>query len=283
MLVEVCYVCDCGEENMATVMCAEPEYSAEHYSDSEVASTDDVECAECGEVLVVTIINGIGGARAYIEDGGRVTATGYPYHPEDYAADYEELTWVVNAEQGTPFGIFKNQVSSVERLLQIDLDDATRFSHVVMLYGHIVAAVEGYLSSTFIGAVSGSFDLTRRLVETDSTFADQKFSMAEIFKKAESIKVVVASYLAELIFHRLDKVKPMYKSVLGIDFGDISWLFKAVSIRHDCVHRAGFDKSGERVAIDSDAVFELVKKSCELVESVEFQIVALAKKDGGRH
>lgn len=71
-----------------------------------------------------------------------------------------------------------------------------------------------------------------------------KFTLSQLFKEREQIKDTVAKYLHDLIFHDLKKIKPMYKDVLGHDFGDISWLFKAVAKRHDCVHRAGHDKDG---------------------------------------
>ncbi|EPP5815759.1 hypothetical protein ACUTZS_003616, partial [Vibrio cholerae] len=72
--------------------------------------------------------------------------------------------------------------------------------------------------------------------------------------------------------HRLDKIKPMYKSVLDCDFGNISWLFSAVKLRHDCVHRAGWDNDGDKVAISIESVKELVTNSRELVHRIEHDL-----------
>jgi plasmid replication initiation protein len=44
-------------------------------------------------------------------------------------------------------------------------------------------------------------------------------------------------YLKDLTFHRLKKIKEMYKQVLDIDFENIGWFFKAIDVRHHCVHR----------------------------------------------
>ncbi|HHF0540764.1 TPA: hypothetical protein ACPHTZ_004834, partial [Vibrio alginolyticus] len=82
----------------------------------------------------------------------------------------------------------------------------------------------------------------------------------------------VAKYLKDLIFHDLKKVKPMFKNVLGYDFGDISWLFKAINLRHHCVHRAGLDKDGNRIDLSVDSIRNLVDKSTCLIWSIEEKV-----------
>ena len=141
-----------------------------------------------------------------------------------------------------------------------------------MLYGHVVAAVEAYLSSTFIQKVTNSEDLTRKLVETDPTFSKMTFTLKEIFEQKDKLKLTVASHLNDLIFHNLNKVKPMYKDVLDCEFGDISWLFKAVIIRHHCVHRAGYDKENNKVDLSVDILGELVTKAKELTSLIENKV-----------
>ena len=65
----------------------------------------------------------------------------------------------------------------------------------------------------------------------------------------------------------------MYKDVLDIDFGDdIRWLFDAVILRHDCVHRAGYDKDGNEVELDKEKVALLINKCKQLVENIEAEL-----------
>jgi len=68
------------------------------------------------------------------------------------------------------------------------------------------------------------------------------------------------------------KVKPMYADVLGYEFGDIAWLFKAVLLRHDCVHRAGYDKEGNPVSVSVESVNELVAQCRHLSESIDAHV-----------
>jgi hypothetical protein len=143
-----------------------------------------------------------------------------------------------------------------------------------MLYAQVVTAVEAYLSGIFIHTVINSEELIRKLVESDPELAKRQFSLKEIFTQWAELKILVARYLKDLIFHDIKKIKPMYQSVLGIDFGDVSWLFKAVLIRHDCVHRNDFDKDGNQNNIDKKEIIELVVSGTGLVSAIEEEVFA---------
>lgn len=190
----------------------------------------------------------------------------------------EELEWYIYTQ--SQVGIFDTQMRSVLELLNVQASNETLFSLLVMLHGHTVAAVESYLASTFIHKVTNSEDLIRKLVETDPVFSKMKFTLKEIFEKQENLKLTVATYLKDLIFHDLKKVKPMFKDVLECDFGDISWLFEAIKTRHHCVHRAGLDKDGNRIDISIDSIKKLVNSSSLLVHEVEDKVRQTPESDG---
>jgi len=192
---------------------------------------------------------------------------------ERYRQDEDELEWYIYSQ--SQIGVFNTQMQSISELLNVQVYNETQFSLLVMLHAHAVASVESYLASTFIHKVTNSEELIRKLVETDPTFSKIKLTLKDIYQKQESLKLTVATYLKELIFHNLKKVKPMFKEVLDCDFGDISWLFLAVNTRHHCVHRAGLDKDGKRVNISVDSVKVLVSQSIMLVHSVEAKITEI--------
>ena len=64
----------------------------------------------------------------------------------------------------------------------------------------------------------------------------------------------------------------MFKDVLDCEFGNISWLFNAVKIRHHCVHRAGIDKDGNKIDISDESIRELVAQSIKLIHSIDDKI-----------
>lgn len=203
-----------------------------------------------------------------LEDGCRVYLS--PWEFED-GLDEEELEWEIKSTE--QLRIFSSHLESVENLLAINVDEQTQFNLLVMLQVHIVAAIESFLSSTFIQVVINSDDLTRKLIETDPEFGNRKFSLSEIYKKHEKLKFTVASYLKSLIFHDIKKIKPMYENVLGFCFSDISWLFEAVKLRHDCAHRAGFDKEGTKVTLSTECIRKLMSQCTALSSAIDAHIV----------
>jgi hypothetical protein len=171
--------------------------------------------------------------------------------------------------------IFKENIAASSELLTLRPSHRAKRSLLVMLHAHVVTAVEAYLSSTFIESALASDDLMRRLVETDPEFARRKFSLQEIFTKRDSLEDDVKRYLKDLIFHDIAKIKNMYLSVLGTDFGEVAWLFEAVALRHDCVHRAGYDKDGNEAPVSEESIETLIGSCSELVALVQTSIEKL--------
>lgn len=181
----------------------------------------------------------------------------------------EDEEWYQENEEKSHYDILLKHLNSIDTLLEVDVPNSAKFSLLVMLHGYIVSAIEGYLAGVFIHLVTNSDELTRKLVESDPEFSKQKFTLKEIYEKQSTLKVTVSMYLKGLIFHDLKKIKPMYKAVLGHDFKDISWLFEAVKIRHDCVHRAGYDKDGNKVSLTTDTIVDLLGHVTDLSNEIE--------------
>ncbi len=271
MKIDISFVCKCGSLVKTTVPCPEPNYMAERNRDSDAYSDDSVDCEECGENYEVSIMNSFGGADVSVDGGDIQVNFDAPYYDEEDCDD--DMYW--REESSEQLRTLNRHLDSATDLLKIDFGQNNAFSLNVMIYGHVVAATEGFLSSVFIRTTVGSESLTRRLVETDPTFSEMKFSMSQLFKERESIKDTVASYLQKLIFHDLKKIKPMYKSVLGHDLGDIAWLFKAVSKRHDCVHRAGYDKDGNQLTFSDGETETVIQNARVLCQSIMATVTKL--------
>ncbi len=208
-----------------------------------------------------------------LEDGRWIYLPPQFFYEDLYEDHFElELNWEINStEQLTTF---RSHLESVNKLINLDLDKDTQFSLLVMLHAHIVSATESFLSSTFISEVTNSDVLIRKLIESDPEFGKRKLTLKEIYERHENLKITVASYLKDLIFHRLPKIKLMYLTVLEIDFEDISWLITAIEVRHDCVHRAGFNKEGERVEITKESIKELAKNCDALCEKIAQKLLS---------
>lgn len=273
--MEVRFTCDCSNHIDTVVSVPEPNFAAERSRDSVNEEWEEIFCEACFKEHEAHITSSFSGADCSINNGDRDVSYGVAYYPRD---EEEELDWLV--ESNDHLSIFHSQVRSVGQILDSSIDATARFDLLVMLHGHVVAAVESYLSSTFIHLVTNSNELIRKLVETDPAFSKQKFTLKEIFEEHERLQRTVATYLKNLIFHDLKKVKPMYRDVIDFDFGNVGWLFNAVNIRHHCVHRAGYDKEGKTVEITTVSIKELVSKSTDLVESIEEKVTEIQSGNG---
>ena len=193
-------------------------------------------------------------------------------HQFHYHDQYED-DWIVEGK--SRLEIFDENIKATLEILNQSVNPRYEKSLIVMLFGHVVATIEAYLSSTFIHHALSSENHMRRLVENDPEFAKRKFTVQEIFAKREALKSDLSVYLKGLIFHDIAKVKPLYHSVLEVDFGDVKWLFQAVLVRHHCVHRAGYDKDGNEVNLKKEDVVTLTNQSTELVQKIESKLISM--------
>lgn len=142
-----------------------------------------------------------------------------------------------------------------------------------LLYANVITAFETYLSDIFVYTVISFPPLIRRVVENDPEFSKRKLDVTGLFRRYDGIRNEVAEYLESLIYHNLQKVRELYRSVLCVNFPkDLSKIFKAIEIRHDIVHRNGRNKQGELHELNLSAVTELLNTIVDFVDTVDLQV-----------
>jgi len=272
MELNVAFSCPCGAFVDQNLHVDTHELATDTASAHEEEFYATVQCDGCGKDFEAHIKRQFGDASVSIS--GAVSLT------FDVLADEtnDELRWVIDSSE--QLDTYRDVVRNAYRLLQAPVDNDLKASLCNMLYAQVVTAVEAYLSGTFIRTVVNSDVLIRKLVVTDPALANRPLFLKDIFSQVEELKLTVAKYLQDLIFHDLKKVKPMYASVLDIDFGDIGWLFKAVLIRHDCVHRNGFSKEGKPTGVDDAVIVELIKNCSSLAVNIDEQVQYSAQEAG---
>ncbi|MEW6204856.1 MAG: hypothetical protein AB1516_06000 [Pseudomonadota bacterium] len=265
MEIDITFSCPCGAFVDELVYCEGPDATATTDEESQREYWESLCCDGCSKDFEVHIVSTFSETVVKIPGLVDLTYDVRDFVEEDMAADIQSTQQLE---------IYKKVTRDVISILRKGNDDDVQATLNNMLFAQVVTAVETYLSSSFIATVVNSEELIRRLVETDPELAKRQFSLKEIFTQWQDLKLLVARYLRDLIFHDLKKVKPMYLSVLDIDFGDVAWLFRAILIRHDCVHRSGFDKDGKQNEIDANTIVELVKQATRLVSEIEEQLAA---------
>jgi len=142
-----------------------------------------------------------------------------------------------------------------------------------VLYANIITSLEAYLSDTLIYTVINLPSVMRRVVEDDPEFGRNKLERRDLYRELECLKGEVVSYLENVTYHNLSKVKELYRSALNVEFpGDAEYIYRAIKDRHDIVHRNGRRRDGSIVKPNLASVQELLSKTVSFVQQIDLQI-----------
>jgi len=195
------------------------------------------------------------------------------YFTESYAEDnrYDdylaELQWESESEEH--FKIFRETIKNIELLCKLEVPKESQFSLDVMLFMHVVSAMERLLQSNFLHEVSTSEEYKKRFVECDKELSERPMTLGKFYEVRRKLDTTINNRIGEMIFHNVQIVAGLYAKVFTLQLGNVSWLRKAVLKRHDCAHRAGYTKKGERVTFDETEIQELIDSCIDLAESIE--------------
>jgi hypothetical protein len=83
-------------------------------------------------------------------------------------------------------------------------------------------------------------------------------------------------YLSDVVWHHLERIKPMYRDTLGISFPkETGPLFRAILKRHNIVHRNGKTKTGEAIQVSAEEVRVLIKEVEAFVTHIDSGLAGL--------
>jgi hypothetical protein len=187
-----------------------------------------------------------------------------------FDADLDDYLFRSSAESLGQKDAFRQSALNIERLLEAKVEAADRQCMLRLLYVNVITALETYLSDKFISSINADEKLLRKFVETTPEFKKQNLPLSEVFNARENISSSVQEHLLEVVWHRLDKVQPMFRDTLGIMFpSDVKELHRAIILRHDCVHRNGKKKDGTERVLNESHVKGLLSEASKLVTWIE--------------
>jgi hypothetical protein len=171
---------------------------------------------------------------------------------------------------------FAGSILNIEKLLETKVDSSVAPVFHRMLFVNAITALETYLSDAFINTVVNTPKLMRRFIEKTPEFRSEKVALSEVFNAVEKIEQKARSYLIDVVWHHVGRVKPMYRDTLGIEFpDDIGPIFKAILVRHDIVHRNGRTKSGEEIIVARDQITDVLRQIEICVQHIDRQVVSI--------
>ncbi|XYQ84468.1 HEPN/Toprim-associated domain-containing protein [Pseudomonas syringae] len=168
------------------------------------------------------------------------------------------------------YEILKVSTDEIENILHTTQDNPTLTK---LLYSGTITALETYLSDTLRKLVLNNRTLMRRYVECEEHF-NKNIKVNQIFQKFEQLEKEASTTLDRTSFHNIEEASKLYASVLLVTFprDEVLDLKKAVSIRHDIVHRNGKTFKGEQRNITSKNVTDLISLMISFVEKIDAQI-----------
>jgi hypothetical protein len=192
-----------------------------------------------------------------------------PVESED---DYDQTLFeVVNANEDR-LGTFRQAISTIESLLTATASSPALEPIHALLFVYVITALETYLSDTFINTVLGDKASLRKFIETNPDFQQRKVSFSEVLTHAERLPEEAKKHLLDVVWHNLGRVDAMYRATLGISFRSaMAPVARAVSLRHDIIHRSGRQKDGTSVKVGPLDVRQLIADASELVGVIEHQ------------
>ena len=164
--------------------------------------------------------------------------------------DYDDYFHIEIDDRDAP----KNQLDDRITNLQATVSAVNAQSNPVILhmsYGMLISYLEAYLSETVIYWAHKDENVLFRMAIKE--FESKKYSLSEIFSDIDKFKEMIHNHLvSNVVWHRLDKLRPTLEHGLKIEMPDISNIMIALKNRHDIAHRGGFNKDGERLELSID-------------------------------
>lgn len=198
----------------------------------------------------------------------------YEWAPIHTEPDYDEYFSFEVESESSPYQQFLQRLSEIDSLNTAVLDSEHKLPLRLLLYSHLITALETYLSETMSYWVKSDEDVFKKFVSNCSEFKQEKLSLSSIFNRLEALGDQVAQYIQKTVWHRLDRVMPLFSSSLDIKRPEIEQLMKYIVIRHDIVHRGGRTKEGKTVEITPDKLSELRHCIATFVENIEGEITS---------
>lgn len=239
----------------------EPYWMADRASDMTAEDDLDLECRECDETFAAHVLNNAGDCDITLNDhpGVKVDADTAFYDGPD-EDDWEEPEPPENA-----FSVFLQSHRETWNMLKenaLPADGSSLMNR--MVFAHQISAMEAFLADTVIIHVTTKPDAMKRLLEEDADLKKEKFNLAEIAADPNLVRKAVLEHLRSLMYHNIARVRVLYQTVLNIDLfkllskDDLETLMRAVVYRHDCVHRNGHTKEGEKLVVFTPEYIESI-------------------------
>ncbi len=267
-LIKLAFNCDeCGATvETDYIGVPAPDYSADTIHESETGNSDSVICMGCTKQFDIFISCDYGG-------GGIVEISNLNENTDVKVISFPETEWDAILSNRDFLDTFQEEIENLRKLNQLKTDDFTTISILKrQIFIGAVTCMETYLSDAFINTILSKREFLKKFYSTYKDFKSRKICLSEIHDYIDKADQIAKVAMLEVLYHNLPKVNEMYKDTLDIDlptFGDIN---KAVSKRHDLVHRSGKTKDGDEILVSQADVDQVINMIEDFVRKIDMEI-----------
>lgn len=170
------------------------------------------------------------------------------------------------------FKVFRVSMNNAKTLISSDKFSGERQEQIFfrLVYSNLIAILESYLSDTFSSAVLNNKSYINSLFLSVKDFSDKKYSIHDAVNWQSNEKKIALKFIHEIVWHNLPKAHHLYKNVLKITLPqDDGSLMKAISKRHDIVHRNGKNTKGRSFRLEKGDLITLLNNIDNYVREIE--------------
>lgn len=177
--------------------------------------------------------------------------------------EYDELFALTVRSGSEPLKRLRERLQQAQEVLSLEGRAEAKNLAQSLVYSSVIGALEAFLYETAYFWIDTDTGALRDLVTGLPMFRQEKIAVADLFERHAGIKDYVKGYLQNLVWHRWDKVAPIFKHALSVALPSTRKFQGPLLKRHDIVHRSGRDKCGLPVTVTAEEIVEL----CSRVEA----------------
>lgn len=173
-----------------------------------------------------------------------------------------------------PYQVYVEARKNLDSFFQRQLIDARyQRTFTSMVFTQYVTLMEAYLSDRLERLVMDERNKMIAFIGSNREMREHPISLINLAKEPNILNKTVRGLIQNISFHNLERADPYYKAVLGVSLvpegDDGARITGLIRMRHDLVHRAGKDRDGNEVYIDTSHVKAIATLSGELVSRIE--------------
>jgi len=248
----------------------------------------EIDCEYCGFHAEGTVHNSVFGLEFQITgpDNNPIHIEAIDpndFYEPDFEEEYEDWYWEPSDNPNDEFTV---AINGMRTLLKTNIEishDGQLLNRIV--FSQTITALEAYLSDTLINLVKGDKVIQKSIYEKDAELGKKKFTAKEFLDDSDlPEKYMLLHFRKKISFHNLDTANKLFKYALNqdifVDDAHRNLMFRAIELRHDCVHRNGkTEESVKHNCFDTAYVISIIEATEQLFTKVRHMLIATKFRD----